>query len=131
MTSVSWLSRSTTWLADVISRYHDGKIQMYVHAYLLCLPVWRTHVRTGGHRCLTLCCCCCRRSAPPRPVPNPQELASLNVRNARIIVAEALRKCPEDAGLYVLAGSIELEGGNLGKAGPLGPLGGGAGGAGA
>ncbi len=43
-----------------------------------------------------------------------QEFEALNVRNARIIIAEALRKCPVDAGMLVLAASIELEAGNLG-----------------
>ncbi|GIM07066.1 hypothetical protein Vretimale_11301 [Volvox reticuliferus] len=44
-----------------------------------------------------------------------RELDSLNVRNARIVVAEALRKCPRDVALYVLAAGVELEGGNLGE----------------
>lgn len=44
-----------------------------------------------------------------------QEFEALNVRNARIIIAEALRKCPVDAGMLVLAASIELEAGNLGE----------------
>ncbi|GLI59832.1 hypothetical protein VaNZ11_001819 [Volvox africanus] len=42
-----------------------------------------------------------------------RELDALNVRNARIVVAEALRKCPRDVALYVLAAGVELEGGNL------------------
>jgi tetratricopeptide (TPR) repeat protein len=35
-----------------------------------------------------------------------------NVRNARVVVTEALRKCPDDAGLYVLAAGIESKAGN-------------------
>ncbi|GLC33699.1 hypothetical protein PLESTB_000105400 [Pleodorina starrii] len=42
-----------------------------------------------------------------------RELDALNVRNARIVAAEALRKCPADVALYVLAAGVELEGGNL------------------
>ncbi|GFR48934.1 hypothetical protein Agub_g10940, partial [Astrephomene gubernaculifera] len=42
-----------------------------------------------------------------------RELDSQNIRNARIVVSEALRKCPADVALYVLAASVELEGGNL------------------
>ncbi|EFJ47359.1 hypothetical protein VOLCADRAFT_92153 [Volvox carteri f. nagariensis] len=42
-----------------------------------------------------------------------RELDAMNVRNARIVAAEALRKCPADVALYVLAAGVELEGGNL------------------
>ncbi|KXZ54625.1 hypothetical protein GPECTOR_4g690 [Gonium pectorale] len=42
-----------------------------------------------------------------------RELECGNVRNARIVAAEALRKCPRDLALYVLAASIEREAGNL------------------
>ncbi|KAG2433245.1 hypothetical protein HXX76_008314 [Chlamydomonas incerta] len=42
-----------------------------------------------------------------------RELEAGNVRNARIVAAEALRKCPADVALYVLAASVELEGSNL------------------
>ncbi|KAG2490982.1 hypothetical protein HYH03_010655 [Edaphochlamys debaryana] len=42
-----------------------------------------------------------------------RELDAMNVRNARIVAAEALRKCPQDVALYVLAAGVELEGGNL------------------
>nr|Q9LEM8.1 RecName: Full=PsbD mRNA maturation factor Nac2, chloroplastic; Flags: Precursor [Chlamydomonas reinhardtii]CAB96529.1 chloroplast TPR protein [Chlamydomonas reinhardtii] len=42
-----------------------------------------------------------------------RELEAGNVRNARIVAAEALRKCPADVALYVLAASVELEASNL------------------
>ena len=48
------------------------------------------------------------------------ELQNDNVRNARIIAAKALRKCAADQPLYVLAGNIELAGGNLGGSACLG-----------
>lgn len=41
------------------------------------------------------------------------ELERDNVLNARVVVAEALRKCPQDQPLYVLAAGVELAGGDL------------------
>ena len=38
-----------------------------------------------------------------------------NVGNARILLAEALRRSPEVQPLYVLAGNVELVAGNLGE----------------
>jgi hypothetical protein len=43
------------------------------------------------------------------------ELDSDNVGNARIILAEALRRSPAVQPLYVLGGSIELKASNLGE----------------
>lgn len=40
-----------------------------------------------------------------------------NLTNARIVVAEGLRKCPDDAPLFVLAASVEVEAGDPGGAG--------------
>lgn len=40
------------------------------------------------------------------------ELERDNVRNARVVLAEALRKCPQDQPLYVLAAGVELAGGD-------------------
>ncbi|KAF5837116.1 hypothetical protein DUNSADRAFT_4839 [Dunaliella salina] len=40
------------------------------------------------------------------------ELERYNVRNARVVLAEALRKCPQDQPLYVLAAGVELAGGD-------------------
>ena len=42
------------------------------------------------------------------------ELERNNVRNARVVLAEALRKCPMDQPLYTLAAGVELAGGDLG-----------------
>eukprot|EP00967_Tisochrysis_lutea_P083271 scaffold115654_cov21-Tisochrysis_lutea.AAC.1 len=42
------------------------------------------------------------------------ELERDNVRNARVVLAEALRKCPQDQPLYVLAAGVELAGGDPG-----------------
>lgn len=42
------------------------------------------------------------------------ELERDNVRNARVVLAEALRKCPDDQPLYVLAAGVELAGGDPG-----------------
>jgi hypothetical protein len=38
-----------------------------------------------------------------------------NIGNARIVLAEALRRSPDMQQLYVLAGSVELKAGNLGE----------------
>lgn len=43
------------------------------------------------------------------------ELARGNVMNARVVVAEALRKCPQEQPLYVLAASVELAGADYGE----------------
>ena len=63
--------------------------------------------------------------APLRPSPSPPPLQVMrawakaeferdNVGNARILLAEALRRSPGVQPLYVLAGNVELTAGNLG-----------------
>jgi len=59
----------------------------------------------------------------PPPHPTAAELDRGNVLNARVVLAEALRKCPTDQPLFTLAAGVELEGGDLGAGGSRGGAG--------